>query len=511
MIGSKSLHSLPFILLATLICGIAQAESLKLNCLFADHMVLQRDKPVPVWGWSEAGKSVEVAFAGQSKSVQAGPDGKWSLKLDPIAANAAGREMVVRSGDEKIVIDDILVGEVWLGSGQSNMAMTVNRAADYEKEQAASQLPLIRHFKEGSDSAKTAQQNGSGSWQVCSPETVGGFSATLFFFGRAIHKELHVPIGLINSSVGGTPIESWIDAETQRSTPELKEFFATQAAENASFDEAAVKAAYEKQLARWEEQRNAAKKDKKPLPARPRDPIQTRSRKVDIGGLFNGKIAPLVPFAIRGIVWYQGEANAHPGKSIHYHHQLSLLIRDWRKRWNEELPIAWVQLPNFNREGEYWPEVREGMLKTLTLPKTGMAIAIDIGEEKDIHPKNKQDVGKRLALWALGEVYGEKVGSTSGPLPVDHRVVGSAVRVRFSHAEGGLKAREGDVDGFVVSGADGKWKPATVRVEGDSIVASNPEVTAPVALRYNWAPFPNGDLVNGFNLPATPFRTDAPR
>jgi sialate O-acetylesterase len=488
-----------------------RSAELKLGCLFSDHMVLQRDKPVPVWGWGEPGKQVSVSFAGQTKSAVADKDGKWMVKLDPLTTNASGQTMKVQSGEKSIDVNDILIGEVWLGSGQSNMAMTVSRSRDFDKEQAEANLPLIRSFKEGSASAQSAQQDGKGKWEVCSSESVGLFSATLYFFGKSLHKELNVPIGLINSSVGGTPIEAWIDGETQKKTPELKGFFNWLEADQAAFDREAAKAAYQKQLAKWEVARDKAKADKKPLPTKPRDPVETRDRKADIGGLFNGKIAPLIPFAMRGFIWYQGEANGHPGKSPHYRFQLPLLITDWRKRWGEELPTAWVQLPNFGRTGEHWAEVREGMLQTLKLPKTGMAIAIDLGDEKDIHPKNKQDVGKRLALWALGDIYGQKVNSTSGPIPTAHSVNGQEIRVSFSHADGGLKPKEGELKGFIICGPDKQWKSAKVRIEGNQIIASSPEVTSPVALRYSWDSWPDGNLINGFNLPASPFRTDAPR
>jgi sialate O-acetylesterase len=484
--------------LATLVCFLFQTEfslsaELKLGCLFSDHMVLQRDKLVPVWGWAEPGKQVTVNFAGQTKSATATAEGKWLVKLDQLAANSTGQTMKVESRDKSIDVNDILVGEVWLGSGQSNMAMTVSRARDFEKEQADANFPLIRCFKEGSASARTAQRDGKGKWELCSSESVGLFSATLYFFGKAIHKELNVPIGLINSSVGGTPIEAWMDGETQKATPDLKGFFDWREADNATFNREAATAAYQKQLAQWEVARDTAKAAKKPLPAKPRDPVEVRDRKDDIGGLFNGKIAPLIPFAMRGFIWYQGEANSHAGKSPHYRHQLPLLITDWRKRWGEELPAAWVQLPNFGAPGEYWSEVREGMLQTLKLPKTGMAITID------------------LALWALGDVYGQKMNSTSGPIPVSNVISGQEIRITFRHADGGLKSKEGELKGFVICGQDKQWKPAKTQIEGNQIIASNPEVTSPVALRYSWASWPDGNLVNGFHLPASPFRTDAPR
>jgi len=243
-----------------------------------------------------------------------------------------------------------------------------------------------------------------------------------------------------------------------------------------------------------------------PLPKKPQDPLVVRQRRGNVGGLFNGKIAPLIPYAIRGAIWYQGEANSVPGKAEFYQYQLPLLIQDWRTRWGYEFPFAWVQLPNFGGRGRDWPTVREAMLKTLAAPKTGMAITIDLGEEKDIHPKNKQDVGKRLALWALGDVYGKSV-PTSGPLPAGHERRDSAIVVRMKHVHGGLVARGGELRGFEIAAAGGPWQPATARIEGETVVVSSAAVAEPAAVRYAWSNFPDCNLYNAAGLPASPFRT----
>jgi sialate O-acetylesterase len=235
--------------------------------------------------------------------------------------------------------------------------------------------------------------------------------------------------------------------------------------------------------------------------------VATRNRRGGLGGLFNGKIAPLIPYAIRGVLWYQGEANSAPTKASYYQYQLPLLVTDWRRRWGNELPFAWAQLPNFGGPGRDWPTVREAMLKTLKLPKTGMGINIDIGEEKDIHPRNKQDVGKRLAMWALATVYQRPDVPASGPLPAGTEFRGHEAIVSFRHTDGGLKA-DGDVQGFQLAGKDHQWKPATARISGDKVIVSSPEVAEPVALRYAWSNFPTCNLKNGAGLPATPFRTD---
>ena len=316
-----------------------------------------------------------------------------------------------------------------------------------------------------------------------------------------------MPIGLINSSVGGTPIESWISAEAQAKVPELP----TQAAAEtkaAKLDETQAKANYEQALARWTQQAAKAKAEGQAAPRRPRDPLEQRNRRGGAGGLFNGKIAPLIPYAIRGAVWYQGEANSQPGKRPLYQYQLPALVADWRARWGEEFPFAWVQLPNFERPGEGWMLVREAMLKSLRLPHTGMAITVDIGEPKNIHPKNKQEVGRRLALWALGEVYEQQVPATSGPLPAGHAVRGAAIAISFTHVEGGLQAKDGDLQGFVIAGEDQQWQPAVARIVDDKVIVSSPEVKRPVAVRYAWEANPTCNLYNGAGLPASPFRTD---
>lgn len=477
----------------------------KLPAIFSDHAVLQRDVSVPVWGWADPGEEVTVTVGTASKSTKADAAGKWRVNLEKLAA-ADGLTMTVK-GKNTLTISDVAVGEVWLGSGQSNMAMTVNRALNFEQEKAAANHPKIRMFTVRSGAARTPQEDCQGAWQVCTPETITGFSATLYFSGREIQKALGVPVGLINSSVGGTPIESWISEEAQRSSPALKSFFESQTKVEQSFDAEKAKAAYEKQLAAWKEAAKQAKAEGKPAPRAPRDPLALRERKGNVGGLFNGKIAPLIPYAVRGMLWYQGEANATPEKAPYYQHQLPLLVTDWRTRWGAELPFAWAQLPNFDRPGADWPTIREAMLKTLALPKTGMGINIDIGEEKDIHPRNKQEAGRRLALWALGAVYGQK-GATSGPLPAGHEVRGAEIVLKFSHTDGGLVAKDGELRGFVIAGGDRQWKPASARIDGGRVIVSSPEVAKPAAVRYAWENWPTCNLYNGAGLPASPFRTD---
>ena len=501
-------------LVATLLAATAQllAAEFRLAAPISDHMVLQRGKPVAVWGFADAGEKVTVAFAGQTKQAVADGDGRWSVRLDALEASAEPRTLsVAGAAARKVEVKDVLVGEVWLGSGQSNMAMTVQSSNDFEAEKAAANFPLIRHYKESSGPADRPQAEGKGSWSACAPDTVGGFSAALYFFGREIHRELGVPVGLINTSVGGTPIEAWLSAETQSSDPATKAVYDARLKEHVSFDEAGAGDLFKKQTERWKVAVAKAKKEGKEFvtPA-PKNPLAMRRLKGGPAHLYNGKVVNLAPYTLRGMLWYQGEGNAQsPEAAELYVKQLSQLVTSWRALWQDEVPFAWVQLPNYrNSAAEGWPRMRESMAKVLALPKTGMAITIDVGDPKDIHPKNKQAVGQRLALWALGTVYDRKVPAVSGPLPAGSKVDGASITVSFKHGEG-LKTRDGSAPrGFTIAGADKAWKPAVARIEGERVVVSSPEVAAPVAVRYAWLENPDCNLVNGAGLPATSFRTD---
>ncbi|HYF37806.1 MAG TPA: sialate O-acetylesterase [Prosthecobacter sp.] len=492
----------PLMLCLLVVAGIARG-ALELPAIFSDHAVLQRDRAVPVWGWAEPGGSVTVAIAGQEAKATAGADGKWRVDLPKLDAKGP-QTLTVTAGSETKTIQDVLVGEVWLASGQSNMAMTVSRAKDFNKERAAAKLPEIRVFTERSAASAQMNDRPTGTWVVCTPETVGSFSATAFFFGREIHQALQAPVGIINSSVGGTPIESWIRLDVQHAHPALKEYFAGREKGKAAFDPVQMKAVYEKQLANWKKAAQAAKAAGKTVPRQPQDPIAVRARKGEVGGLFNGKIAPLIPYAIRGALWYQGEANSSADKAQFYQHQLPLLVQDWRGRWGYEFPFAWVQLPNYaSGRGEGWMRVREAALKSVqSVPNSGMAVTLDIGEEKNIHPNNKQEVGRRLALWALGTVYGKE--RHSQPWPVKHEVKDGAIQLTMTEPV----RLEGE-GGFVIAGADKVWHPAKAEVRDKTLIISSAAVTEPVAVRYAWEEMPKVTLWTEQGIPVTQFRTDS--
>jgi sialate O-acetylesterase len=461
--------------LALLAAASARAE-LKLPAIVSDHMVLQSGVPVPIWGWASPGEQVTVAFADQTKNGQADANGKWTVSLSPLTPEKKPRVLTVK-GTSTLEVKDVLVGEVWLASGQSNMELLVRQAAGFATEHLAADLPEVRMFTVTSFARYSPQTDCAGKWVVSSPKTVGAFSATAFYFGREIFEALKVPVGLINSSVGATRIEAWTSLDALKTSPRLKEIVA-------AFPQtppAVVPASYAESV---------------------------KLAKSTPSVLFNGKIAPLIPYAIRGAIWYQGEANTIPARAALYKDQLPLLIEDWRNRWGYDFPFAWVQLPNYAAPGRNWPLVREAMLQSLSIPKTGMAIAMGLGEEKQIHPKEKKEIGRRLSLWALSSVYGRELPSSSGPLPAGHKIRGKEIVVTFTHADGGLTGKPDALKGFVIAGNDRQWKPAEARIEGDAVIVSSPDVLTPVAVRYAWANNPEWSLGNGQGLPASPFRTD---
>lgn len=492
------------LLIALLIGGHGYA-AVRLPAFFSDHMVLQQETTVPVWGWADKGEKVTVSIRGQTKTVTADDDGRWRVDLAPIKSTEPQELKITASNT--VLIQDVLIGETWLCAGQSNMVMTVAKSKDYEQERQTAALPQIRMFTVLPGRAKEPQEDCAGSWVVCTPETVGEFSAVAFYFARELHQKLGRAVGIINSSAGGTLIESWLNLETQQATAGLKPFFAQRERLMAAFDRAKATATYQVAMTKWKLAVESAKAAGQPLPKEPSEPYGSFLGVMNVGGLFNGKIAPLIPFAFRGIAWYQGESNATPERAPFYETQMRLLVTDWRARWGRELPIAWVQMPNLNKKAP-WPEIREAQRRCLDLPKTGMAITIDVGESKDTHPKNKQAVAHRLALWALGSVYDQEVPATSGPLLMKQEIRGAEIVLTFQHTNGGLVSKEGALKGFVIAGENRTWKPASARIEGDTVIVSAAQVVKPVAVRYAWAPDPVFNLYNGAGLPASPFRTD---
>ncbi|MGA2619890.1 MAG: sialate O-acetylesterase [Thermoguttaceae bacterium] len=514
MRGNVTRKALGAILVLVCLAAVASAE-VKLAGVLGDHMVLQRDVAVPIWGWAEPGESVSVSLGDQTKTATADAGGKWSVRLEALQAGGP-YTLKVQGKDKALQCSDVMVGEVWLCSGQSNMEMSVGGVKDRAAEVAAARYPAIRMYFIKHIPAKEPQSQRDGQWVVCSPASVSGFSAAGYFFGRELHKQLGVPVGLINSSWGGTPIQTWTSIKAHEAVPELRGMAADLERQAASYDPDKAKAEYEKQLARWEKGAAQAKAAGKAYRAgRPQPPQDPRLSPWAPAALYNGMIAPLAPYALRGAIWYQGESNA--GQAALYGIQLKTMIANWRADWGQgDFPFLSVQLPNFmapqSQPSESvggWPLVREQFLKTLdTVKNTGMAVTIDVGEERDIHPHDKQAVGKRLAQWALAKTYGKDV-LACGPLYKSMHVEGGTIVLEFDYAEGGLAARDGDkLKGFAIAGPDKIFVWADARIVGNTVVVSSPKVSAPAAVRYAWANNPDCNLINKAGLPASPFRTD---
>jgi sialate O-acetylesterase len=467
--------------------------------LFRDGAVLQRDQPLIVWGRAAAAEKVAVKFRNQSVSIITGADGRWRVSLKPEKASDVPSELVA-TGANKVVVRDVLVGDVWLCSGQSNMAFQLRNAQGAEQAIAAADFPLIRQFKVPNVVAEKPADAVEGGWVACSPATAATFSAVAYFFARDLHQKLNVPIGLVNSSWGGTQIESWLSEPALRNDPATKEIYAR-------WQE--LLDAYPSKLAEWEAGKAAQATGKgKSRAAKKPDGPGSRWRPA---GIYNAMIAPLVPYGLRGALWYQGEANA--SRHAQYASLFTRMIKQWRDDFGQPLPFYFVQLANFEsgggNKGNAWAYLREAQASALTLAKTGMAVTIDIGDPKDIHPKNKEEVGRRLALHARKQLFGESV-ETDGPVFASAKRDGAAMRVSFTHAAG-LRlqpARSDDRISFEIAGEDRKFVPASARVEGDTVVVTSDRVSVPVAVRYAWRNSPDARLFNAAGLPAAPFRSD---
>ena len=637
--------------------ALLPAAELKPAALFTDHMILQRDLPVPVWGKANPGEEVSVEFAGQKKTVKADAEGKWKVKLDALPVSAESRPLKIND----IVINDVLVGDVWLASGQSNMGFQVKGALHAEQEIAQSTDPLLRLFSVDRRPSVNVEDDTKGQWELADPKTVANWSAVSYFYARQLRAKLKVPIAVLHSSWGGVAAECWSSKESLNTVPEFKKYAETQLAELQRFPEeekafpglleAWIKSNHAEDVGNkglaegyaqpnfddsgWEtvkiKQRLSAYgmkgggvvwyrktidlpvgADKEnfglstdwlsgsfnvylngtelqsvfPFPRfcgrqylfrvpkslilagkpnviairqyalTPNDAFSQKTSKMGLPVpdpkalddnwkfkieqqfppvtpeavqnvpkypkaqlystatvLYNGMLAPLIPYGIKGAIWYQGENNAQHHSE--YRAILSAMIQDWRAQWGTEFPFYIQQLVNYTEppktvdQKANWPYLREAQVQVAdTVPKCGIAVGIELGEIFSIHPKNKQEVGKRLALVALEKTYGEKIES-SGPRFDSMKVEGKAIRVKFKHAEG-LNAKGGALLRFAVAGADKSFVWADARVEGDSVVVSCPQVAAPVAVRYAWADNPEGcNLYNTAGLPASPFRTDS--
>jgi sialate O-acetylesterase len=488
---------------------VAQAN-VSLPDVLGGAMVLQRDRAVPIWGKADPGEAVTVRFGKQNKKTVADGEGTWRVNLDPMTANASPQTMTI-SGRNTIELKDILVGEVWLVAGQSNMQRLLSETADGEAATAAADHPLIRLFNVSRQVAFKHAAPPLGTWQACSPKSIKEFSAAGYYFGVELQKELNVPVGLINSSYGGSQAEAWTPVDYLLASPDLK----PTVERTRIWDEERprVKVAYEEQLRQWRVDSDKAKAaGARPSPS-PAVPDALREYRV-ASSIYDGMIAPLIPFRMRGAFWYQGESNE--ARAEQYGLLLPTMIRAWRERWGDDFPFGIIQLPNYREQkpdpaDEAWSHVREAQRRTaLTTAKTGLIVIIDIGEARDIHPKNKLDLGKRMAQWALGDVYRRKV-IASGPKLSETKIAGSKIVLRFADVGTGLKIHDGDkLNEFAIAGADKKWFWAEAKIVGkDRVEVSSASVPQPLAVRYAFNNNPkHPNLTNESGLPASPFRTD---
>jgi sialate O-acetylesterase len=494
---------------ALLTTALQSAEPLTLGSLFTDHGVFQRDLPVPVWGKAEPGREVVVQFAGQEKRATADKNGRWMAKLDPMAASASGQTLTVKTDADgaPLTRQDLLVGEVWICSGQSNMAWDLRNSNNGAETIAAAGDPQLRLFGAGAHATDEPQESIGGTWEIDSPQSSAGFSAVGYFFGQDLRKKLNVPVGLIRSSVGGTLAEAWTSRSELERNPTLNVLLVQQAARVADFAKALedYKQHESELLAKYEEALAKAKAEGKPDPGKPEppkdDPKVNGNRPT---GLYNGSIAPLEPYAIRGAIWYQGESNAGAAKL--YQTLFPAMIASWRKAWGQgDFPFLFVQIAPHNNMP---PEIREAQRVTSeTTPGTAMAVITDVGDAVDIHPRAKQPVGQRLALAARALAYGEPI-EYSGPTLDGLSVAGNRAILTFKHLGGGLVAKDGELKGFAIAGADGNFVPAKATIEGETVVVTSDAVAAPAAVRYGWAHTPDVNLYNKAGLPASPFQTE---
>ena len=465
------------LILSFLLLSLSGKSQVKLPPIFSNNMVLQKGLKIPVWGWAAPGEKITVTIDKFTMTTRAGKDGKWKLSLNEMTYG--GPYKMVIKGKNIQVLENVMIGEVWLCSGQSNMGFPVKGAKNAKDEIAAANYPNIRHFAVRGKMAKVPQENlSAGNWEICSPETVGGFSAVGFFFARNLYNHLNIPIGIIKSSYAGTNIETWLSTQIVVKDPDLSPLLE-------KLDTANL---------------NAPKLTPSDYPTL----------------LFNGMINPLIPYAIKGVIWYQGESNAFNAQQ--YRRFLPNMIKDWRSHWNQgDFPFLTVQLPNYKGpgaqpSGSLWAELREAQAESLQLPNTGLTTTIDVGESDDIHPKDKQTVGYRLFLSARKVAYGEDI-VYSGPSYSDMKIEGNKIYIRFNHVGSkglDVKDKYGYIKEFSIAGEDQRfyWAKASL-IDANTVIVSSPEVNNPVAVRYGWAENPYElNLYNMEGLPAVPFRTD---
>lgn len=569
MVKNRSLVQFASLLVAIAATGITQAE-VKMPEIFGDHMVLQEDSKLPIWGTAAPGEKVTVTFAGQTVSATAATDGTWRVDLAPVKVSDHGQMMTI-AGTNTVTFQDVLTGEVWIASGQSNMAFGLTGDMHWHETSQSLDDPKLRlfvvpgnyKFDQQKDLLPLNATQLSGHWQVCTPQLFIDpknhldFSAVGYYFAKEIRAKTSKPVGMIGTYVGGTPAQSWTSLEGLKKEPTLAHYidehqkavddfpklnadYPAKAAEfkakQAEWFKTEEGVAFKTVMDQWNKDKDAAVASGSPQPKRPDAPKSYPSHgpTAPDGGnhvpstLYNGMIAPLIPYAIRGAIWYQGESNGdNITMATEYPIVFPNMIKDWRTNWQQgDFPFLFVLLANYRVPAttpsqDFWPWAREGQMKALDLPNTGAASAIDIGDEKTIHPLDKLDVGIRLSLAARATVYGEKNLAYSGPIYDSMKVEGNKIRITFKQLGGGLimgtpppssgnptPTAPTELKGFGIAGADQNFVWANATIDGNSVLVSADSVATPVAVRYDWADNPAGSLYNKANLPADPFRTD---
>ncbi len=501
----------------SLLVGSIAYSGVTLPRVIGSNMVLQRNRQAPIWGWASPSEEITITLSAETEDVEpvatttavADADGNWQTKLPAMAAG--GPYTLQIKGSNTIELTNVLFGEVWVCSGQSNMQWTVNISNNSEEEIAAAMYPKIRLFNIPQVPSGLPQQDVDADWYETTPETIPQFSAVAYYFGRKLYKNLDIPIGLINTSWGGTRIEPWTPPVGLASVPAI-------ASINKEVED--IQANYRAQLPEkidaidvWiAETRKALETDTplKPMPDNTH-PLTDHGRPTS---LYNGMVHPIVPYAIRGALWYQGESNHQDG--MIYHEKMKALINGWREVWGQgEFPFYFVQLAPFNysnqEEGQFFlPQIWEAQTAALAIPNTGMAVTTDIGNPRDVHPRNKQDVGRRLALWALAKDYGRDDVTYSGPLYKSMTVEGNTIRLTFDYVGSGLTSRDNEpLTWFQIAGEDKEFVEANATIDGDTLVVSSDAIANPVSVRFGWHQSAEPNLINKEGLPASPFRTDA--
>ncbi|WP_437231023.1 sialate O-acetylesterase [Planctomicrobium sp. SH661] len=482
--------------------------------VFGSGMVLQRDMPVPVWGWGEPGEEVTVTFRDQSQSTKTDADGKWIVKLAPLSVGEPA-DLTVK-GQNTLTFKDVLVGEVWICSGQSNMQWSVNSSLDPDLEKAAANHPQIRLFAVPLTTADTPQEDVIASWQPCNPQTLGNFTAVGYYFGRQLYETLHVPVGIIQTAWGGTRAEAWTSPEMMAKSANLAPIQESWNERLAAPANAAATAEYEPKWKKWQEDWKAARIKGEPAPGRPGHPQNTRWSEHHPSTLYNAMVAPLAPYAIRGAIWYQGESNA--GRAYQYRELMPAMIQSWRDAWGQgDFPFYQVQLANFFESKDQpaesaWAELREAQhMAAKALPNVDAACIIDAGAAKDIHPKDKQVVGKRLARLALVDVYQVPGIIRQGPTFESVQFDGNKAIVKFDTHGSKLISYYGEpLKGFALAGEDKNFVWGEAKITGpDTVEIVAAGIEKPASVRYNWADNPKGTLYSEAYLPAYPFRSDS--